>query len=217
MFTGIIEEMGVVKAAVKSLQGASLTVFAKTVLDGLEIGDSIAVSGACLTVVGCEHDQFRVDLSPETSKVTTLSLLKAGDPINLERAMRLNARMSGHLVMGHVDAVGTIRERLQDANAIYMTIEAPREVLRYCVPKGSISVDGVSLTLNEVTAQGFRVAIIPHTAKMTTLGLKRVSDQVNLESDLIGKYVDRLLQERGESPRADIAIDQDYLARRGLL
>src|SRR5438874_7477334 len=130
MFTGIIEELGVVQTLVKGLQGTGLTIFAKNVMDGLAIGESIALSGACMTVVGCETDRFRVDLSPETLKVTTLGVLKAGDPINLERAMRLTSRLSGHVVTGHVDAVGTIRERTQDANAIQLTIEAPSEVLR---------------------------------------------------------------------------------------
>jgi len=217
MFTGIVEEMGVVKEVVKGLQGTGLTVFAKTVLEDLAIGDSISLSGACVTVVGFEREHFRVDITPETLKVTILGLLKAGDPINLERAMRLNARLSGHLVTAHVDGVGTIRERRQDANAIQLTIEAPHEVLRYCVPKGAITVDGVSLTINEVGQQAFQVAIIPHTAKMTTLGIKRVNDPVNLESDLVGKFIDRLLQERSESPRSKVKIDRDYLARRGLL
>jgi riboflavin synthase len=217
MFTGIIEEMGVVKAVVKGVQGTAVTIFAKAVLNDLHVGDSIAISGACLTVVGCEDDGFRVDVSPETIKVTTLSRLKAGDPINLERAVRVNARLSGHFVTGHVDAIGMIRERVQEANAIHLWIEAPREVLRYCVPKGSVTVDGVSLTINEVTAESFRVTIIPHTAQVTTLGVKRAGDAVNLEADLIGKYIDRLLQERGAVPRSNIAIDQDYLARRGLL
>ena len=217
MFTGIIEEMGVVQTLVKGLHGTGLTIFAKNVMDGLAIGESIALSGACMTVVGCEADRFRVDLSPETLKVSTLGVLKAGDPVNLERAMRLTSRLSGHVVTGHVDAVGTIRERTQDANAIQLTIEAPSEVLRLCVPKGAITVDGVSLTINELAAQGFRVAIIPHTAKLTTLGIKRAGDAVNLESDLIGKYIDRLLQERGESSRGEIKIDREYLARRGLL
>jgi riboflavin synthase len=216
MFTGIVEEMGVVKEVVKRLQGTGLTVFAKTVLEDMAIGDSISLSGACMTVVGFEQEQFRVDISPETLKVTILGLLKAGDPINLERAMRLNARLDGHLVTAHVDGVGTIRQRQQDANTIQLMIEAPREVLRYCVPKGAITIDGVSLTINEVSRQGFRVAIIPQTAKMTTLGIKRVNDAVNLESDLVGKYIDRLLQERGELPQAEIKIDRDYLQKRGL-
>lgn len=217
MFTGIIEEMGVVKGVVKGLQGTSMTILAKTVLNDLQVGDSIAISGACMTVVERQDDGFRVDVSPETIKLTTLSLLKAGDPINLERAVRVNARLSGHLVTGHVDAIGTIRDRVQDANAVQLWIEAPREVLRYCVPKGSVTVDGVSLTINEVTGQGFRITIIPHTAQVTTLGLTRPGHTVNLEPDLIGKYVERLLIERRESISSDVRIDRDYLTRRGLV
>jgi riboflavin synthase len=131
--------------------------------------------------------------------------------------MRVSSRLSGHLVTGHVDAVGTIRERLQDGSDLRFMIEAPRDVLRLCVLKGSITVDGVSLTINEVMGQAFRVSIIPQTAKLTTLGLKRGDDPVNLESDLIGKYIDRLLQDQGSSTRSEIKIDRDYLAKRGLL
>jgi len=160
---------------------------------------------------------MKADLSPETAKVTTLGSLKAGDPVNLERAMRLGDRLGGHLVSGHVDAIGTIRARVQEGDALQLTIEAPREVLRYCVPKGSVTVDGISLTLNEVTDRGFRVTIIPHTAKVTTLGIKQVGDAVNLEADLIGKYVERLLPGHESGGRPDIKIDKEYLQKRGLI
>jgi riboflavin synthase len=136
---------------------------------------------------------------------------------NLERAMKLNERIGGHLVAGHVDGVGTIRSRRQDGNAIVFAIEAPPEILRYCISKGSITVDGISLTINDVNDRSFSVTIIPHTAKVTTLGLKQVKDTVNLESDLIGKYVERLLQERGHLPKSKPVIDQDYLKKRGLI
>jgi len=217
VFTGIIEEMGVVKTVTKGMSGTGLTILAKGVLEGLTIGDSMTVNGVCQTVVGFDPTQFTVDVSPETLKVTTLGMVKAGDPVNLERAMRLSDRLGGHLVSGHVDGVGTVRDRAQDANAIQMTIAAPHEILKLCVLKGSIAVDGISLTINEVTAQGFRVTIIPHTAKVTTLGVKQVGDPVNLETDLIGKFVERLLREREGLPRPDIKIDQDYLSRRGLI
>jgi riboflavin synthase len=131
--------------------------------------------------------------------------------------MRLNERIGGHLVAGHVDGIGVIRSRHQDANAIILGIEAPQQILRYCVVKGSITVDGISLTINDVNEKGFSVAIIPHTAKVTTLGLKQVNDPVNLESDLIGKYVERLLQERGQLPKPTVSIDKDYLQKRGLI
>lgn len=217
MFTGIIEEMGVVKGVSKTRQGSSVSILAKIVLEGLKIGDSVTVNGACLTVVGFDRTEMTADLSPETAKVTTLGSLKPGDPVNLERAMRLGDRLGGHLVTGHVDAIGTIRARAQDADALQLMIEAPREVLRYCVPKGSITVEGISLTLNEVTDRGFRVTIIPHTAKVTTLGIKQAGDAVNLEADLVGKYVERLLPGRESGGQPDIKIDKDYLQKRGLI
>ena len=217
MFTGIIEEMGVVKEVIKTRQGSSVSILAQTVLEGLKVGDSVTVNGACLTVVAFARTEMKADLSPETAKVTTLGSLKAGDPVNLERAMRLGDRLGGHLVSGHVDAIGTIRARVQEGDALQLTIEAPREVLRYCVPKGSITVDGISLTLNEVTDRGFRVTIIPHTAKVTTLGIKQVGDAVNLEADLIGKYVERLLPGHESGGRPDIKIDKEYLQKRGLI
>ncbi len=218
MFSGIVEEMGAVKALEKTLSGTRLTILAKVVMDDLPIGASISVNGACLTVVKRDDKEFTVDVSPETMAVTNLGKLSAGSPVNLERAMKLNERIGGHLVAGHVDGVGTIRERHQEGNGTVFTIEAPPEVLRYCVPKGSITVDGVSLTINEVSGRSFSVMIIPYTAKVTTLGIKQANDTVNLESDLIGKYVERLLQERGQlPPKSEIMIDRDYLQKRGLL
>ncbi|MFO0773447.1 MAG: riboflavin synthase [Nitrospiraceae bacterium] len=218
MFTGIVEEMGAITTLERTLAGSRMTVMADTVLSDLKIGDSISVNGTCLTVVGRGDRDFVLDVSPETLAVTTLGQLAPGAPVNLERAMTMNQRLGGHLVSGHVDGVGTIRNRQPDGNAIVIVIEAPSDVLRYCIVKGSVTVDGISLTINQVTAHGFAVAIIPHTAKVTTLGLKQVGDRVNLESDLIGKYVERLLQDRGTAaPKTPPAIDRDYLQRRGLL
>jgi len=218
MFTGIVEEMGGITVMNKSLAGAKLTILASTVMSDLKIGDSVSVNGICLTVVSRSERDFSVEVSPETLAVTTLGSFAVGMPVNLERAMKLNERIGGHLVAGHVDGVGRIRSRQQDANAILLAIEAPQNILRYCVAKGSITVDGISLTINELTEKGFSVAIIPHTAKVTTLGLKQVNDSVNLESDLIGKYVERLLQERGYvPPKPTPVIDKDYLQKRGLI
>ena len=217
MFTGIVEEMGGITVLKKSLTGTKLTILASTVMGDLKIGDSVSVNGICLTVVAKTERDFSVEVSPETLSVTTLGHFAVGMPVNLERAMKLNERIGGHLVAGHVDGVGKIRSRQQDANAIVLTIEAPPNVLRYCVSKGSVTVDGISLTINDVTDHGFSVAIIPHTAKVTTLGLKQVNDTVNLESDLIGKYVERLLQERSQLPKPAISIDTDYLQKRGLI
>jgi riboflavin synthase len=218
MFTGIVEEMGAVISLEKTLAGTRMTLLASTVMSDLKIGDSVSVNGVCLTAISRSDSSFTVEVSPETLSVTTLGLLASGAPVNLERAMKLSERIGGHLVAGHVDGVGTIRSRQQDGNAVIFTIEAPQEILRYCVVKGSITVDGISLTINDVTNHGFSIAIIPHTAKVTTLGLKQVNDPVNLESDLIGKYVERLLQERGQvAPKPTPVIDKDYLQKRGLI
>lgn len=218
MFTGIVEEMGAIMSIDKTLAGTRMTILASAVMDDLKIGDSISVNGACLTVVSKTDRNFSVEVAPETLSVTTLGQFTAGSPLNLERAMKLNERLGGHLVAGHVDGVGTIRSRQQDGNAILFSIEAQPEILRHCILKGSITVDGISLTINHVTDRGFTVSIIPHTAKVTTLGLKQVGDQVNLESDLVGKYVERLLQERGQIPAKPApVIDKEYLQKRGLL
>jgi riboflavin synthase len=217
MFTGIVEEMGAVTLTEQTLQGTRLTILASTVMRDLDIGDSISINGTCLTVVTKGEQSFMVDVSPETLSVTTLGRLTGGAPVNLERAMKLNERIGGHLVAGHVDGVGTIRSRRQEGNAIMFVIEAPHEVLRYCVPKGSVTVDGISLTINELTDHAFSVAVIPHTAAVTTLGVKQVGDAVNLESDLIGKFVERLLQQRSQLPKRTPVVDKDYLQKRGLI
>ncbi len=218
MFSGIVEEMGAVQAIEKGLTGAKFSILASVILHDLQVGDSVSVSGACLTATKIEDQSFRVDVSTETLNCTNLGMIAVGTPLNLERAMKLNARLGGHLVTGHVDGIGTLRAREQDGNAIYLTVEASEDIMRYCVPKGSITIDGISLTINAVTGQSFSVAIIPHTTKVTTIGLKQIGDSVNLESDLIGKYVERLLQASGTlpSPPAPI-IDKDYLQKRGLL
>ncbi|MFQ5991644.1 MAG: riboflavin synthase [Nitrospiraceae bacterium] len=218
MFTGIIEEIGVVKALDAGLTTTRLDILASTVIETLTVGDSISVNGACLTVVGVNDREFSVEVSSETLSVTTLGSLAAGAPLNLERAMKLSDRINGHLVSGHVDGVGVIKQRDQQGNSIVLVIEGPSEILRYCVPKGSVTVDGVSMTINQVKKKSFDIAIIPHTAKVTTLGLRGVGEKVNLEADLIGKYVERLLQGRGVLPTQSApAIDREYLQKRGLI
>ena len=191
MFGGLIEEMGAVSVLNRSLAGTRLTIIASKVMEDLAVGASVSVNGTCLTVVARTDQDFSVDVSPETLQVTTLGNLTTGSPVNLERAMKLNERIGGHMVAGHVDGTGTLRGRHQEGNALILEVEAPKEILRLCVTKGSITVDGISLTINSVTDKSFCLSIIPHTAKVTTLGLKQVGDRVNLESDLIGKYVDR--------------------------
>lgn len=217
MFSGIVEEMGVVKSLVRGLAGARLSILAGAVLKDLQLGESVSVSGACLTAAEVGETDFAVDVSVETLDVTTLGTLRAGAAVNLERALKLNDRLGGHLVTGHVDGTGTLRERTQTGNTVLLTLEVPEPILRYCIPKGSITVDGVSLTINSVSVNGVSVAIIPHTAKVTTLGIKQPGDAVNLESDLIGKYVERLLQSSGQLPEKSApVIDRDYLEKHGL-
>jgi riboflavin synthase len=198
MFTGIIEELGKVKALTRGAGDARLTISASAALDGTMLGDSICVNGACLTVVEKGNGSFSADVAQETLKVTNLGDLRAGQQVNLERALQLSARVGGHLVTGHVDAVGRIREKRQEGNSWRVFIEAPEAALRYIIRKGSIAVDGISLTVADVDKAGFSVAMIPHTAKLTTLGSKTPGDGVNLETDIIGKYVERLLAGRVE-------------------
>jgi len=184
MFTGIVEELGHVEART----GGRFTFGATTVLEDLKIGDSVAVNGCCLTVVEIGEGWWRADAVDETLQRTNLAGLQAGDPVNLERPVRLADRLGGHLVQGHVDAVGEIVDAGPD-----LRVKAPAELLRYLVTKGSITVDGCSLTVVDVFDDGFSVAIIPHTAEVTTLGQKGPGDLVNLEVDLVAKYVERLL------------------------
>ncbi len=198
MFTGIVEEMGCVKALRRDRGATRLTISASSVLGGTILGDSICVNGVCLTVVDLSSGEFSADVAVETLRVTNLGELKTGAPVNLERALQLSARIGGHLVSGHVDAVGRIREKREEGNGWRIFINTPETVLRYVIKKGSIAVDGISLTVADVDKSGFSMAVIPHTAKFTTLGFKAVGDSVNLESDIIGKYVERLLSGRVE-------------------
>jgi riboflavin synthase len=193
MFTGIIEEMGTVKALRREAGAARLTLSAAMVLDGTALGDSICVNGVCLTVVERGKNEFSADVAVETLRVTNLGELKTGAKVNLERALQLSARIGGHLVSGHVDAVGRLREKRDEGNGWRIFFDAPKTVLRYIIKKGSIAIDGISLTVADVDRAGFSIAMIPHTARLTTLGFKAAGDSVNLESDIIGKYVERLL------------------------
>lgn len=194
MFTGLIEELGIVKGIRSQAGGMRLSISGKTVLDGMKSGESIAVNGACLTVVEMSHALFGADVSKESLTKTTLGRLRVGDRVNLERAMRPTDRLGGHLVAGHVDAVGVIRTIERAGETSLFTFEAPQEVLRYLIYKGSIAIDGISLTVNEVQGERFSVTIIPHTARQTTLGLKKAGDPVNLEADMIGKYVEKFVK-----------------------
>jgi riboflavin synthase len=196
MFTGIVEELGTVRAVVPNAGGARIEIVAKAVLDDAVLGASIAVNGCCLTVVELLDDGWAADAVTETLDRTSLGALAPGDPVNLERPVRLTDRLGGHLVQGHVDGVGTMRERVPLADgSTRMTFGTPDGVLRYVVEKGSITVDGISLTVAGLDdhASTFDVAVIPHTLAVTTLGAKHPGDPVNLEADVLAKYVERLL------------------------
>ncbi len=196
MFTGLIEEMGTVRRLSVSSEGAYLAIEASKVLGDLKIGDSVAVSGPCLTVTSFNRESFTVFAMPETLKKSTLSILTAGQKVNLERAMTLGDRLGGHLVSGHIDAVISLIARKPEGEAILLYFNAGVNLLRYIVPKGSVALDGVSLTVVEVDENGFSVGLIPHTSGETTLGNKEAGSKVNLEVDMIGKYVEKMLQPR---------------------
>ena len=198
IFTGIIEELGVVKSI--AINGASgcITIKARKVLEGTKLGDSIAVNGTCLTVTSINSDGFSADVMAETVRRTSLSQVGKGDMVNLERAMALNGRFGGHIVSGHIDGTGTITKYTKEENAIWVTIKAPDEILDLIVEKGSICIDGISLTVATVSDRDFQVSIIPHTAKDTTLIHKKVGSLVNLENDIVGKYIKKLMENKQE-------------------
>lgn len=197
MFTGLVAELGRVEILKRAGASYELTVNALKLAPFLRIGDSVAVNGACLTVVGNSGKSVTVDVMPETVRLTTIGLLQRGDKVNLERALRLQDGLDGHIVSGHVEGVGTIKEQRPDGIACVMTFAADKALLRYIVPKGSIAIDGISLTVTEVSPHGFSVSLIPHTMKETTLGFKTVGARVNLETDIIGKYVEKMLTDNG--------------------
>jgi riboflavin synthase len=194
MFTGIIEGLGRIAAVHPAGAGRRLSIEADFDLAGTKPGDSIAVSGACLTAVAVGGRRFEVDVAPETLAKTTLGGARSGERVNLERALSLGGRLDGHLVSGHIDGTGRILAREPAGNAVIVTIAAPPELAAGMILKGSVAVDGVSLTINALEADRFRVSIIPHTAKLTTVGFKERGEPVNLETDMIGKYVRKFLE-----------------------
>ncbi len=193
MFTGLIAALGTVERLVEGSTNCRLTVRASGLLSGVKTGDSIAVNGVCLTAVHLRGDTFTADVMPETIRRTTLHLLQPGDKVNLEKALRPTDGLDGHIVQGHVEGVGVIQQIVPEGNALVYQIQAPGELLRYIVEKGSIAVDGISLTVTEADDSGFGVSLIPHTAKMTTLGYKSAGDAVNLETDILARYVEKML------------------------
>lgn len=193
MFTGIIEEIGKIKSITRSSRSVALEIQAKKVLEDTKVGDSIATNGICLTVTSLTGGGFRADVMPETMRRSNLGTLKPGDRVNLERALCLSSRLGGHIVAGHVDGTGRITDIQRDDIAVWITISADAQLLRYMIEKGSITVDGVSLTIAYVDEAVFRVSVIPHTQEETTLTGKHTGDIVNLENDMIARYVEKLM------------------------
>jgi len=208
MFTGIVNNVGTVKDLARRGEDALLAINTSMGLDDVRVGDSIAVSGACLTVVSVAKDSFSADVSAETLAKTILKELKTGATVNLEKALTLNTPLGGHFVLGHVDCVGDIREKKERSNSIIFGVEVGEETSRYIVQKGSIALDGISLTVNQYENNRFYVNIIPHTARETTLGFKKTGDRVNVETDILGKYVERFVH-------PDSGISEDFLSKHG--
>lgn len=195
MFTGIIEEIGTIKGIRRGNRSVVVEIGAAKVLEDTKVGDSIATNGVCLTVTAMGNGGFTADVMPETMERSNLGSLKPGERVNLERALCLNSRLGGHMVAGHIDGTGRITDRVKDENAVWLTVRTTPEILRYVVEKGSVAIDGVSLTVAYVDEAVFKVSVIPHTQEETTLTGKRVGDVVNLENDMIVKYVEKLMKQ----------------------
>lgn len=198
MFTGIIEELGTVISLQRGSKSAVLTLKGNLIFDDLKPGDSVAVNGVCLTATNISTNTFKADVMNETFHRSSLGKLKKGDVVNLERAMAANGRFGGHMVAGHVDDVGELAEIRQDDNAVWFTIKAPRKIMKYCIEKGSIALDGISLTIAKLTEDTLSVSMIPHTIKNTNFGYKKPGDLINLENDMVGKYIDKLIHFKEE-------------------
>ena len=219
MFTGLIEEVGTIQNVRRGARSCVLTIGCKKVLEGSQIGDSIAVNGVCLTVTGMGGSYYTADVMAETMNRSSLGQLSTGASVNLERAMPANGRFGGHIVSGHIDGTGTVQSIEPDDNAIWYTIAAKPNLLHYIVEKGSITIDGISLTVAYVDEHCFKVSIIPHTQQVTALHDRGVGDIVNLECDIIGKYVEKLLQpaaaEEATETKKESGITEDFLEKYG--
>ncbi|MEK4628156.1 MAG: riboflavin synthase [Solibacillus sp.] len=210
MFTGIIEEIGTVTQMRLSRQAMELSIQATKILEDVKLGDSIAVNGVCLTVINFTKGEFTVDVMPETIKSTSIQSLRMGSKVNLERAMSLQGRFGGHIISGHVDGIATILRKRPVENAVYVDLMMEKSLLNNCILKGSITIDGTSLTIFDLSDSTITVSLIPHTYKESILGIKRVGEIVNIETDLIGKYVEKHIANRGTAN-----ITKDFLQRNG--
>jgi len=216
MFTGIIEETGTIRNISHGVKSSRVTVEARKVLIDSKVGDSIATNGICLTVTQLGSDFLVMDVMPETIRQTSFKHLKPGSQVNLERALRPIDRLGGHLVSGHIDGTGTISDRTEEDIAVWLTITADQNILHYIIDKGSVTIDGISLTVTAVSKNYFKVSIIPHTQAITTLQHKQKGDLVNIECDLVGKYIEKFLKGSAEGPEKQ-KIDIDFLSKHNFL
>ncbi|MBR2216362.1 MAG: riboflavin synthase [Selenomonadaceae bacterium] len=213
MFTGLVEEVG----QLKKLSQGSITVGAQKILAGISLGDSVAVNGVCLTVTDYTEATFTADVMPETLRRTSITGLLCGSPVNLERALTLSSRLGGHLVSGHIDGVGSVADIRAEQNAILLKVKAEANLLRYIAPKGSVALDGISLTVVSVGEDFFTVSLIPHTREVTNLHTKKVGSLLNIETDIIAKYVERLLTGGEMTATQTTSLTPEFLAEHGFL
>lgn len=215
MFTGIVEEVGKIIDVKKGANSSRLIIGAEKIFSDMNVGDSVAVNGVCLTVTDFEKNMFWADVMSETLSRSSLGSLKKGSLVNLERAMAANGRFGGHIVSGHIDGTGVIKSMKKDDIAVWVSISAPKNILKFIVEKGSVALDGISLTVAEIGDDEFKVSVIPHTGGNTSLLLKKAGDIVNIENDIIGKYVERLMSFKTDSTAKSSGISLEFLADNG--
>ena len=215
MFTGIVEEVGKIIDVKKGANSSRLIIGAEKIFSDMNVGDSVAVNGVCLTVTDFEKSMFWADVMSETLSRSSLGSLKKGSLVNLERAMAANGRFGGHIVSGHIDGTGVIKSMKKDDIAVWVSISAPKNILKFIVEKGSVALDGISLTVAEIGDDEFKVSVIPHTGGNTSLLLKKAGDIVNIENDIIGKYVERLMSFKTDSAAKSSGISLEFLADNG--
>ncbi|MCI5740256.1 MAG: riboflavin synthase [Lachnospiraceae bacterium] len=215
MFTGIVEEMGTIAGIQKGAKSAVLTIQAEKVFSDIHIGDSIALNGVCLTVTSFSGNTYTADVMNETLRRSSLGSLTIGSKVNLERAMAANGRFGGHIVSGHIDGTGTITKVEKDDNAIWYTIAAEENLMKYIVEKGSIAIDGISLTVAKRSDMDFAISMIPHTAKETVLSQKKPGDIVNLENDIVGKYIEQLMHYEKKEEKKESRLTKEFLLQAG--
>ncbi|MDW7668496.1 MAG: riboflavin synthase [Bacillota bacterium] len=218
MFTGLIEEVGEITSVTRRGNSAQITVKAPSILQNSKVGDSISTNGVCLTVTEKTSNTYTVDVMPETMNRSNFKNLKYGSKVNVERALKVGDRLDGHMVSGHVDGLGIIIDFREDDNAVWITLKADKNLLKYIVEKGSIAIDGTSLTVAYVDDQSFKVSIIPHTGEATTLLNKKIGDEVNLECDMVGKYIEKLLNfKKEETKNTNQGLNEEFLKNNGFI